>query len=429
MSTPSPLDQARRLRDQGRHREAYACLQQLSWPQVDLEPYLLKGVLERHLGLLSDAQSSLVLALGHPGHHGLACYELGELQRSQGQFDTAATWFLAALRHAPHHPWIHHSLQFTRYGPALLPLVAAEYERHCQAHPGDAMALHLLAELQLRLERKSAALAIARQAARLQLGKREPFLAAAASEPTPPDFVIIGVPKAGTTSLLQWLGQHDQIWSHPRKELHFFNGAWEQGPAWYAAQFPVFTAGSGILRGEATPNYFLHPQTPERIAQTAPQTRLLLLLRDPLQRAISWIEHLRRYEGLQGSTEALLLAELEQLERCPDTIRGLAPPPPGPQALLGSCYDAPLARWQQCPNPLLVLRSEALFNHPTQVLEHCTTFLGLDDQSAQQPLTPHNVNPRPSGPLSDAATQRLRRFLAEHCRCLDAPVSHTAQSS
>ena len=423
MTTPSPLDQARRLRDQGLHREAYACLQQLFWPQADLEPYLLKGVLERHLGLLSDAQSSLVFALGHPGHHGLACYELGELQRSQGQFDAATTWFLAALRHAPHHPWIHHSLQFTRYGPELLPLVAAEYERHCQAYPGDAMALHLLSELQLRLERKSAALATARQAARLQLGEQERFLAAADSEPTPPDFVIIGVPKAGTTSLLQWLGQHEQIWSHPRKELHFFNGAWEQGPAWYAAQFPVFAAGSGILRGEATPNYFLHPQAPERLAQTAPHTRLILLLRDPLQRAISWIEHLRRYEGLQDSTEALLLAELEQLERCPETIRGLAPPPPGPQALLGSCYDAPLAHWQQCPNPLLVLRSEALFRHPEQVLARCTTFLGLDDRSAQQLLTPHNVNPSPSKPLSDAANTRLRRFLAEHCHCLSAPVS------
>jgi tetratricopeptide (TPR) repeat protein len=428
MSTPTPLDQARLLRDQGRYREAYACLQQLSWPQADLEPYLLKGVLERHLGLFSEAHSSLALALGHPSHHGLACYELGELQRSQGQFDAAASWFLAALRHAPQHPWIHHSLQFTRYGPALLPLVADEYQRHCQVHPSDAMALHLLAELQLRLEHKHAAIASARRAARLQLGERECCLAPADSESTPPDFVIIGVPKAGTTSLLQWLGQHEQIWSHPRKELHFFNGAWEQGPAWYAAQFPVFTAGCGILRGEATPNYFLHPLAPQRVAQAAPHTRLILLLRDPLQRAISWIEHLRRYEGLRGSTEALLLAELDQLEARPEAIRGLAPPPPGPQALLGSCYDIALARWEQCSNPLLVLRSEALFSQPAQVLQRCTTFLGLEHPSADQPLEPQNMNPNPSGPLSQAAIRRLRGFLAEHSHCLSNPVSDNAQT-
>ena len=427
MTTPSPLDQARHLRDQGRHQEAYACLQQLSWPQADLEPYLLKGVLERHLGLFSEAQSSLALALGHPGHHGLASYELGELQRSQGQFDAAASWFLAALRHAPHHPWIHHSLQFTRYGPALLPLVAAEYERHCQAHPSDAMALHLLAELQLRLERQNEAIATARRAARLQLGQREPLLATAEAEPTPPDFVIIGVPKAGTTSLLHWLGSHEHIWSHHRKELHFFNGAWEQGPAWYAAQFPVFAAGSGILRGEATPNYFQHPLVPARLASAAPNAKLILLLRDPLQRAISWIEHLRRYEGLQGSTEALLLAELEQLEACPEAICGQAPPPPGPQALLGSCYDAPLARWhQQCPNPLLVLRSEELFQQPAEILQRCTAFLGLAQPSSDQPLPPHNVNPQRPEPLSPAAIQQLRSFLGGHCRCLSEAVIKSA---
>jgi tetratricopeptide (TPR) repeat protein len=423
MTNLSPLEQARRLRDQGLYQQSYTCLQQLSWPQADLEPYLLKGVLERHLGLFQEAQISLALALGHPSHHGLACYELGELQRSQGEFDAAASWFLAALRHAPQHPWIHHSLQFTRYGPALLPLVAAEYKRHCEAHPNDAMALHLLAELQLRLEQKSEALTTARKAARLELGERDALLAAADSEPTLPDFVIIGVPKAGTTSLLHWLGRHQRIWSHPRKELHFFNGAWEQGTAWYASQFPVFAAGSGILRGEATPNYFLHPLAPERVAQAAPRTKLILLLRDPLQRAISWIEHLRRYEGLQGSTEALLMEELEQLERCPEVIGGSAPPPPAPQALLGSCYDAPLTRWQQCPNPLLVLPSETLFRQPSAALERCGAFLGLNTAWPDQPHSAHNVNPNPPEALSAQAKETLTLFLAQHNRCLRTTMS------
>ena len=425
MSAASPLDQARQLRDQGRSQEAYTCLQQLRWPQTDLEPYLLKGVLERQLGLINEAHSSLALALGHPGHQGLACYELGELMRSQGQFDAAASWFLAALRQAPQHPWIHHSLQFTRFGPALLPLVAAEYERHCQACPGDAMALHLLADVQLRLERQSEAIRSARLAARLLPSPAQAaWLAAPEAEPSPPDFVIIGVPKGGTTSLLHWLGHHPQICSHPRKELHFFNGAWEQGTSWYAAQFPVFAAGSGILRGEATPNYFHHPQVPARLASAAPQARLILLLRDPLQRAISWIEHLRRYEGLQGSTEVLLMAELEQLEACPAVISGLAAPPPGPQALLGSCYDAPLARWQHAGNPLLLLRSEELFEHPAQTLQRCASFLGIAEAWPEAPLHPQNVNPQRAAPLSASAQARLRAFLAEHNQHLQQACGH-----
>jgi tetratricopeptide (TPR) repeat protein len=424
MSTHIILEQARRLRDQGLHHEAYTCLQQLSWPQASLEPYLIKGVLERHLGLFSEAHSSLALALGHPSHHGIACYELGELQRSQGQFDAAASWFLAALRHAPQHPWIHHSLQFTRYGEGLLPLVAAEYKRHCEKHPDDAMALHLLAELQLRLEQKNTAIEIARRAARLQLGEQECFLAAADSEPTPPDFVIIGAPKAGTTSLLQWLGLHEHVWIHPRKELHFFNSAWEQGPAWYYSQFPVFDSDSGIQRGEATPNYFLHPLVPQRLAQAAPGAKLVLLLRDPLQRAISWIEHLRRHEGLRGSTEALLLNELEELHSYPEAIDGLAIPPAGPQALLGSCYDAPLTRWQHhCPNPLLIIRSEELFLDPTEALERCRSFLGISDAWPKKPLGAHNANPQPPPPLSPVAIEKLTTFLKTRNRCLQSQVS------
>lgn len=419
MNTPSPLTQARALRDQGRHREAYACLQQLSWPSGNLEPYLLRGVLERHLGLHKEAESSLALALGHPPHHGLACYELGELQRSLGRFDAAAGWFLAALRHAPDHPWIHHSLQFTRYSPALLPLVEAEYARHASAHPADAMGLHLLAEVQLRLERKAEAITTARHAARQQLGEQAVLLAPADATPTPPDFIIIGVPKAGTTSLLHWLGHHPQIWAHPRKELHFFNGAWEQGAAWYSAQFPVFQSRSGILRGEATPNYFHNPLVPARVSETAPETRLILLLRDPLERAVSWIEHLRRYEGLQGSIEELLLEELEQLEANPGLLTGASPPPPGPQALLGSCYDQPLARWQQqCKNRLLVLRSELLFSEPTLALNHCCRFLSLQERSQADALLPQNVNPTKAIHLSTAATQRLNHFLETVNTCL-----------
>ena len=406
------VDAARTLRDQGRYGEAYALVQELPWPQASPELYLLKGVLERQVGRHAEALCSLAIALGHGPHHGLACYELGELHRSLGQFDQAAAWLVAALRSAPQHSWILHALQFTRHSPQLLPVLASELERHSQAHPGDAMALHLLAQLQLRLERKAEAITTSRRAARLDLGERSTWLAPARAEPTPPDFLIIGVPKGGTSSLLQWLSSHPQLWCHPRKELHFFNGAWEQGEAWYRAQFPVFEANHGVRRGEATPNYFLDPRVPERVAAAAPRARLILLLRDPLQRAISWIEHLRRHEGLQGNTEDLLLAELEQLQTCPAILAGNAQPPPGPQALLGSCYGPPLARWQQaCGDRLLMLRSETLFTQPEDTLATCAAFLGVPPHWQRPPLQAQNVNPQPQPVLRPAAEQRLRTFL------------------
>lgn len=423
MSETNPaqhLAAARDLRDQGRYSEAYACLQQLSWPRPDPDIYLLKGVLERHLGLLDLAQSSLAIALAHEPHHGLACYELGELERSRGDFDTATSWFLAALRQAPQHPWIHNSLQFTRFSEALLPLVAAEYDQHLRIHPGDAMGLYVLAQLQLRLGKHAEALASTRRAARQNLAEQERWLAPEQQPPTPPDFLIIGVPKGGTTSLLHWLGSHPQIWCHPRKELHFFNGAWEHGPDSYHAQFPCFVSSSGILRGEATPNYFLDPRVPERVAIAAPSTRLILLLRDPLERAISWIEHLRRYEGLQGSTEDLLLAELARLEGESEPAQPGGWPASWPQALYGSCYDEPLQRWRdRHGNRLLVLRSEDLFRKPDETLQRCFSFLGVSMPATNRREHPAlNVNTQTRQPLSAAGRERLQRYLTQHNQAL-----------
>lgn len=412
---------ARRLRDQQAHGLAYALLQQLPWPQPSPELYLLKGVLERHGGDHPQALISLATALAHPPHHGLACYELGELHRSLGQFDPATAWFLAALRSAPQHPWIHHALQFTRFSESLLPAVNQAYAHHCEQHPSDAMALHLLATFQLRLGCRHDAIETSRRAVRLHLGPRAQLLAGADQPPTPPDFIIIGVPKGGTSSLLSWLGTHPRLWVHPRKELHFFNGAWEQGSEWYCAQFPRFEASAGILRGEATPNYFHDLRVPARIAALAPQARLILLLRDPLQRAISWIEHLRRHEGLRGSTDALLMEELERLEAAPAQVQGLRPPSPGPQALLGSCYGPALQRWQErCSNPLLILRSEDLFAQPQATLARCADFLNIPANWPTGTLTPENVNPAVAQGLNPGHRQRLQAFL----RQWDVGITH-----
>ena len=401
----SLIHNARHLRDQGHFQEAYKYLQQLDWLEASSEFYLLKGALERQLGLIGEAMSSLAIALSHGPHHGFACYELGELARSRGLPDDAVSWFLAALRSAPRHHWIHNSLQYTHFNDDRLPQVAAEYEQHCHSYPDDKLALHLLAQWQIRLGRTEAAINTSRRAARLGLGPQETWLASEEQESSPPDFIIIGVPKGGTTSLLNWLGQHPKIWSHPRKELHFFNGAWEQGKRWYLAQFPQFQNNSGIIRGEATPQYFLTPNASTRILQVAPKARIIVLLRDPLQRAISWIEHLRRFEGLEGSTEALLLQELQLLQSNPDLIQaGCSPHHLTPQALLGSCYDPVLEHWQKNhKNSILVLRSEDLFEHPKATLETCAAFLGVGPESMPQTFAPLNVNAVPHHPVSKNA--------------------------
>ena len=103
-----------------------------------------------------------------------------------------------------------------------------------------------------------------------------------------PDFLIIGAPKSGTTSLSAWLGAHRDVFVPPQKELHFFSreDRWDQGEEWYAAEFA--SAGSR-LAGEATPNYLDHEPTAARVASMLPGARLIAILREPVDRA--WSHH------------------------------------------------------------------------------------------------------------------------------------------
>ena len=103
-----------------------------------------------------------------------------------------------------------------------------------------------------------------------------------------PDFLIIGSPKSGTTSLATWLGSHPRVFIPPQKELHFFSrdDRWAQGTTWYAAEFEP--AGSR-LAGEATPNYLDDEVVTPRLAETVPSARLVAILREPVERA--WSHH------------------------------------------------------------------------------------------------------------------------------------------
>ncbi|RYG21799.1 MAG: sulfotransferase, partial [Burkholderiales bacterium] len=108
--------------------------------------------------------------------------------------------------------------------------------------------------------------------------------------PTPlVNFIVVGVQKAGTTALFDYLGDSPAVALSKVKEVHFFDDEtvdWakpDYGP--YHAQFE--TADPIALRGEATPIYLYWPHSLERIAAYNPDIRLIVMLRDPVERAWS----------------------------------------------------------------------------------------------------------------------------------------------
>ncbi len=110
-----------------------------------------------------------------------------------------------------------------------------------------------------------------------------------------PNFLIIGSQKAGTTSLYRILKQHPQIFMPEKKEINFFfkEDEYARGAKAYAAHFS--DSANRLARGEASPGYICHPEAPKRIHALLPQAKLILTVREPIQRAVSQYWDNRRH--------------------------------------------------------------------------------------------------------------------------------------
>ena len=101
-----------------------------------------------------------------------------------------------------------------------------------------------------------------------------------------PGAIIIGVKKGGTRALLNMLKIHPSIQT-ATGEVHFFdrNSTYKKGLQWYKERMPI--TGRGILTMEKTPAYFVVPAVPQRIYQFDKNVKLVLIVRDPVERTIS----------------------------------------------------------------------------------------------------------------------------------------------
>lgn len=196
-----------------------------------------------------------------------------------------------------------------------------------------------------------------------------------------PDFLGIGAQKGGTTSLHRLLETHPGVFLPPEKEVHYFSKRFALGPDWYAARFAA--ACSRQRCGEITPYYLFHPEAPGRIHALLPEARLIVLLRDPVERALSQYFHSRRL-GLEPlGLEEALAAEAQRLAGAEAVLAA----PEGRHLshqehsyLSRSRYEGQLAAYERLfgADQLLVLRSEDLFTSPETLWQQVQRFLALE---------------------------------------------------
>ena len=196
-----------------------------------------------------------------------------------------------------------------------------------------------------------------------------------------PDFLGIGTQKGGTTYLHGLLQQHPQVFlAHP-KELHYFSLHHQRGLDWYGRHFEA--AAPDQRCGEVTPYYLFHPLAAERIAAALPDVKLIVLLRDPVERALSQYFHSKRL-GLEPlELEEALAAEPKRLADAEAALkRGEAHKSHQQHSYLSrSRYEQQLLCFEAWfpSEQLQVLCSEDFFERPQQLWERVLGFLGLDE--------------------------------------------------
>lgn len=238
-----------------------------------------------------------------------------------------------------------------------------------------------------------------------------------------PDFVVIGGKRCGTTSLFRNLARHpDFVPLFPAPErikgAHFFDTNYRRGTSWYRSHFPARArlallqrvSGRKKIVGEASPYYLFHPHAARRAAAAVPDTKIVVLLRNPVERAYSHyrervrhgVEELRFEEALDREEERLAGEEDRMLE---DELyvsfahEHLSYYHQGEYALA-------LERWLSWfpPESFLFVRSEDLFADPEATYRGVTDFLGVPPL-ASETFEKHNYHP--GSPMAPSTREQL----------------------
>ena len=233
----------------------------------------------------------------------------------------------------------------------------------------------------------------------------------------PPDFLIIGVQKGGTTSLYNYLIQHPQVAAANHKEVHFFDLNFDKGIEWYKSQFSNSTEGDRLLTGEASPYYIFHPRVAERVYDLFPQIKIILLLRNPIERAISHYYYYVKIGCENLSLEAAIAAEPQRLageiEKLIANETYYSYNHQHHAYLSRGIYADQLSNWLKFfpKEQMLILKSEDLYTNPAATFNTTLEFLNLPPHQLEN-YEKYNAGEYP--PIREEMYQQLTAYFQPH---------------
>jgi hypothetical protein len=262
-----------------------------------------------------------------------------------------------------------------------------------------------------------------------------------------PDFLLIGAKRGGTTSAYFHVLSHPQVLplfpsarfipkGRDTKGTHYFASDFDRSPQWYRSYFPTRArralgarrTGGVVVAGEASPYYLFHPLAPARAAQLAPEAKLLVALRDPVERTYSAYR-----EQVRNGVETLTFEEAlaKEAERTAGEEQRLLEDPyhysfahEFQSYAAQSRYAASLERWlQHFPRTQLhVWASEDYYEDADTTVRDICAFLGLERQDL--PVIPA-LNAAPRAPMDQATRAALIERFADDVAATERLLGRT----
>lgn len=241
----------------------------------------------------------------------------------------------------------------------------------------------------------------------------------------PPDFLIIGAQKSGTSYIATQLRMNKMIVMANRMvrvkggwgkigEPHFFTDNYAKGIKWYLSRFHLtfdqrymFRNGEKLLLGDKSPSYLRDSSAPKRLKEHFPGVKLIVVLRDPVDRAYSQY-HMDLDYGLKEyvSFEDLIDEQINDWKMSKDNFDNY---PDLIETNIGRgiyCYQ--IENWMKYfkPNQFLVLNAQEMIKNPQDIMNRIGTFLGIGELRIKQKV----INSRAYPAMNVKTKRRLKEF-------------------
>ncbi len=355
------------------------------------DDYYELGKALKKQGLIDKSIAAYKKAISlKPDFYGLYVV-LGNTALEKGQFEEAIASFIKAIELQPDLPEVYEKLRgmntFSLFSlqPTHFDRLAKCYEKAIEARPNLTEPYINLGDILSKRGQVEKAINCYQKASYQKLLESRPELAENKEKTekfSKPNFIIFGTVKGGTTSLYNYLTLHPSILPAIQKEVHFFNRnhIFRQGLKWYLAHFPQIPQNLNLISGEASPNYMYFPQAGKRVFQCLPEVKLILILRNPIDRAISHYYMARRLGQEQRSLEEALAGEVKTIKNIPqrafDEVNFFTEPP---TYLRAGFYFYFIKEWMNVfpREQVLVLKSEEMYENPAATMKQVFEFLAV----------------------------------------------------